>query len=210
MKQSTPKYVRSNSRRPWPDVPRLLQKRREFQHIGDQSVATSVTAFLAWKAFLIVARGSSSGPEKDQCEALVRRMLFKFPELWPTAENFVRTLKTLSTASSSEIADWYADPSLSKKKIEDRVSWARRSIVNMSGALAVRTHTDSQALELAGHAYAVRSAVLAHGAIHSTGNRFAIVVPAFEDLSSQIASAGYAERADIPLSVAFEECHVSA
>lgn len=171
-------------------------------------MATSVTAFLAWKAYLIVARGSVNGPEKVQCGRLATLMLGKFDELWPTAAAFAKALKPLTVASAVELTDWYADPSLPAKTIDKRVRWAKRSIASVNAAVERQARGDALAEELADHAYAIRSAVLAHGAIHSTGNRFQVIVPLFEEFTSRIACAGYADRAEISLQDAFEECRV--
>ena len=52
--------------RPFKDVPRLLQMRSEIQgkKIGEHETS-AVTAFLAWRAFLIVARQTEVCKEKD-------------------------------------------------------------------------------------------------------------------------------------------------
>lgn len=196
------------SRKPWPDVPRLLQRRRHFQDLGDHSVASSVTAFLAWKAFLIVARGSSSGAEKDQCATLTSSMLSQHSDLWLPAVEFAKALKPLSRQTDMMLGDWYADPALSPREFENRVRWARRSIVKLNKDLSSGDRGEAVSKALTDHAYAIRSAVLAHGAIHSTGNLFELIVPAFEEFVSQVACAGYAERARIPLAEALEECRV--
>jgi hypothetical protein len=189
-------------------VPRLLQKRRDFRDLADPSVSSSVTAFLAWKAFLIVARGSSTGIEKIQCRHVVRATAATFPELRAPAKRFASALKAIAAGTPTTVADWYSDPALEADDTRKRVQWAKRSIAKLNETLSSDRVGDSVAEELADHVYAIRSAVLAHGAIHSTGNLFQLVVPAFEDFVSMVACAGYAQRAGITLTEALEECRV--
>lgn len=196
------------ARRIWPDVARLLQKRREFRDIRDPNVASSVTAFLAWKAFLIVVRGSATGDEKDQCREVVTRALVEFPILWENAEHFVKSLRPLQSQSANVVGDWYAEPSWTEAQTKGRVAWATRSIGRLHEAMTRKDHRETFAGEIAEHAYAIRSAVLAHGAVHSTGNLFQLIVPRFEDFVARVACAGYAHRAQLPLKEAYEECNV--
>ena len=198
----------SPTRRIWPDVARLLQKRREFLDIGDPTLASSVTAFLAWKAFLIVARGSTTGDEKSQCRRVVIEALDLYPALWANATSFVRALRPLQSASVNVVGDWYADPSRSQREVLSRVGWAQRSIGKLHAAMERKERDATFASDIADHAYAIRSAALAHGAVHSTGNLFQLIVPSFEDFVARVACARYASRAKLELIAAYEECNL--
>ncbi len=197
------------TRLPWPDVPRLLQKRQDFLGL-EAALASSVTAFLAWKAFLIVARGGFQGSEKNQCSELISTALSRHPSLWPCARNFATSLKPLANESPAVVADWYAEESWEPDARERRVSWAKRTLREMAAANEHEKGGSRLLEHLSDHAYAVRSAVLAHGAIHTTANHFERIVPAFEVFVSHVACAGWAERARLSLDAAMMECRLNA
>ena len=189
-------------------MPRLLRKRREFGELTDQTVATSITAFMGWKAFLIVARGSHSGAEKAQCEATTVTVLNGFPELWQLTETFANRLRALRQESLPTAADWYCDPSWDQDQTEGRVRWAMRTIKELNEALTAGKRTPAVASLISDHVYAMRSAVLAHTSVQSTGNLFQHIVPSFEALVCALACGGYAARAKISLDQAKTECNV--
>lgn len=194
--------------RPWSDVPRLLRKRRQFADLGDRSLASSVTAFLAWKAFLVVARGSAAGEEKQQCISTVAEVLSQHPGLWTAAEAFGKALRALRQASPAVVTDWYCDAAWDQAKSKRHVEWALRSIREINERIAAGQRTSAEAAILADHMYAMRSAVLAHVSVQSTGNLFQHLVPPFEQLTCRVACAGYAQRAGLDLSAAESECDV--
>jgi len=196
--------------RPWPDVPRLLKKRNDFrQLLGDATLAGSVTAFIAWKAFLIIARGSLDGDEKAQVRGLFRATMGADRDLlWIAASAFVTSLRGIAEGTPQSVADWYADQSWARAKRDGQVDWAKRSIGRLSAAFASGQRSAELAEQVADHVYAVRNAVIAHGAVHTNANHFQRVVPRFEHLTNLVTCAGYATRADLPLSTVMEECCV--
>lgn len=198
-------------RRPWPDVPRLLTKRSEFrQLLGDPELAGSVTAFIAWKAFLIVARGIAEGDEKRQVREVFRVALSPDRDvLWDAASRFASALRGIALDSPALIAEWYADQAWEPTKRDSSVEWAKRSIRRLSDGLNAKQRLPELAELLADHAYAVRNAVIAHGAVHTNANHFHRVVPAFEQLVCLVTCAGYAARAGLPLTIVLEECHAA-
>jgi hypothetical protein len=201
-------FSMTGNRRPWPDVPRLLQKRRQFAELGDRSLASSVTAFLAWKALLVVARGSETGDEKQQCIRTVTMALSHHPEFWAEAESFTRALRALTQVSAAVVQDWYCDTAWEPDKSARHAEWATRSIREANELMAEGRKDATLAERVGDHLYAMRSAVLAHASVQSTGNLFQLVVPPFEQLTCHVACGGWADRAGIALDVAMEECDV--
>lgn len=188
----------------WPDVGRLLRKRREFAGLADKSVANSATAFLAWKAFLIVSYDESA-KEQDRCAATVINALEKFPELWADAEKFVLALQVFERASPRQVAEWYCDSQLDKQAQEKRVEWARRTIKLLKNDLSAGMKGEKQAERVASHMYAMRNAVIAHAAVHSSDMVFQRIVPCFERLTCRVTCATYALRAGMSLEDANRE-----
>jgi len=200
--------TKSNPSRVWPDVPRLLLQRKSFLDIRDTNVASSVTAFLAWKSFLIAARGSFPGPEKLKCVQTVQMALVDNPSLWKDAERFVTALRPLQRESANVVADWYAEPSWTKDAIRGCVERVQRDIGTAYDAIKRQDHTERVAELVGKQAYSIRSATLAHGAVHSTGTLFQRIMPAFEMFVARTACTAYAKRAELDLSTAYEECNV--
>ena len=191
----------------WPDVQRLLLKRRDFTDLADRSVANSATAFLAWKAFLIVSY-SESAKEQDRCARTVLESLKTFKDLWEDASKFVVALRIFEKASPRLIAEWYCDTELSKEAQNLRVDWALRTIKQLGADVANGRREEKQAKLLAQHMYAMRNAVIAHGAVHTSNQLFQQIVPCFERLTCRVTCASYAIRAEISLEAAMEHLGV--
>jgi|ERR1035437_4293991 hypothetical protein len=188
----------------WPDVGRLLRKRREFVDLADKSVANSATAFLAWKALLIVSY-TESVKEQDRCATTVSNALENFTELWEDADKFVSALQVFERASPRQVAEWYCDSQLDAQAREKRVEWARRTIKLLKSDLSAGTRGKKQAQLVASHMYAMRNAVIAHAAVHSSDMVFQRIVPCFEHLTCRVTCGSYALRAAMSLEDAMRE-----
>lgn len=194
--------------RPFKDVPRLLQMRSEIQgkKIGEYETS-AVTAFLAWRAFLIVARQTEVGKEKDVCEKKIEEMLKQHNELKEVTEKFVKSLKPLIQQSENVVKDWYCDIA-QEPQYPFSVDTIRQKIKKMNEAFTHPEGWKGISRDITYHAYAIRNCVLAHGTMHSTGNLFQSIMPAFDNFVASIACAGYATQSKITFNEAKEECHV--
>ena len=185
---------------PFQDVSRLLQMRSEIREkkIG-QFETSAVTAFLAWRAFLIVARKATGGHEKDFCAKKIKDMLVQHNELKEVTERFVNSLKQFPQQTEEVIKEWYFQP--------DDVPLIMREIKSMNETCIKPEGWKTISWQLTQHLFAIRNCVLAHGTMHSTGNLFQSIMPAFDNFVASIACAGYATQFKIPFSQAKKDCH---
>ena len=186
--------------RPFSDVPRLLQMRSEIKgkKIG-QFETNAVTAFLAWRAFLIVARTATGGHEKNFCLKKIKATLEEHNELKEVTESFVNSLKQFTQQPEEVIKEWYSPP--------NDVTIIMREINDMN-VECTKPGGWKKPWPLTEHLFAIRNCVLAHGTMHSTGNLFQSIMPAFDNFIASIACAGYATQSKITFNKAKEECHV--
>jgi hypothetical protein len=199
-------------KRPWQDVPRLLRARARFRtEFEDPNARSSVPAFLAWKALLIVAKGSSQGGERSQCAEAIKHAMASETLLRPHALAFVKNLQPFRSVSPAVVRDWYVDPQLEGPPARERVDYILRQIKRLAPLTeqpAGSSFREEHLADLADQVYAVRCAVIAHVSVLSTGNLFQTVVPAFEDLTAGVALSAWAERARLTLREAEAETGV--
>ena len=110
------------------------------------------------------------------------------------------------------VSDWYLRPEeydlASQAEISNRVDSIVRRVIALVDKLDNTPRGQLHLLDndITFHFYNVRNAVLAHAAVMSTGNLFAIVVPAFEHVAQSLAIAGWARRSGAP----FDEARIAA
>lgn len=196
-----------SKKRPWPDVPRLLQMR---QKVGDiqPGIATSLTAFLAWKAFLITAKSVGTGSERERCverlaEAQKQEAGCRIP-----AARFADALEVLVEQSNVAIAEWLAADDDDEATRDEKVATFKRKIQRLTPRAKNSGLALSDRWTIAEHAISLRNSIIAHGSVHSTGNLFQFVVPRFESFIAASACQGYAAKAGLTYEEALNECAV--
>jgi hypothetical protein len=200
------KQTKANARKPWPDVPRLLQQRKKLGEVLGPTVASSVTAFLAWKAFLITAKSQGSGAERDRCRQRIADAIATSTECHLAADKFVAAREMSSAQSNMAVAEWFC--------LEDTDASARDGIIRRfrTGMRRLSDRAPDALLSADDRAFVaeycvrLRNSVLAHGSVHSTGNLFEIVVPRFDALVCLVACQGYSERLGVTFPEARAEC----
>lgn len=80
----------------------------------------------------------------------------------------------------------------------------------MSSRDADRLADATAAYDLGEDMYAVRSAVIAHASIQTTGNLFSNIVPPFGELAARATCGGIAIRASLPLQDILHTAHVGS
>lgn len=199
-------------RLPWTDALRILRKRRDVgKGLSETSLADSIQAFLAWKAFIIVARGiTPAGREKNQCQELLRQALGGYEELLLPARQFVRGLEALSKQTDGLLQDWYCEEDWQPAEKTERITRMRKSVSRLAaerreeGLRSARSSYD-----IGENMYAVRSAVIAHASVSTSGNLFPHIVGPFGELASLSACAGIALRAAVQLQEVIEQADVA-
>lgn len=193
---------------PWADALRLLRKRQEIaQEIREPLLGDSVQAFMAWRAFLIVARGTYPGVrEKAQCQEMLRLALRDYPESQGPASALLKGLVVLSKQIPSTIAPWYTDDDSTEEACRDALEKAQRRFRSYRAMEGIdEDNLDRLATDLGSDVYAIRSAVIAHASVTTSGNLFMAIVPAFTSLVAVCACAGIASRAAVPLAQVMKE-----
>ncbi len=186
----------SKSKRRFPDVHRLLSARDNFRELQGEG-ASSVPAFLAWKAFLVVARLECGTSEKHKVIASCRESITRFgPDLEESVKRFSVALSSVNNVPDSVVRDWYVSAEMyeqvSKSYIADEVAQARRRIARMQRAIDRATSCSVFPCEEIGlELYRIRNVVLAHPRVLTGANLFETIVPAFEDLVYRLALAGW-------------------
>lgn len=184
----------------WPDVGRLLRARGQFRSYGTADAASSVPAFLAWKAFLLVARGTDEGSEPSQCAKLIAQSLEACAELTPRAVTLATNLQDFRRVSPAVVQMWFVPDSVGAEQATAEVQGMLRRIRSLERFGELNGANGSRAAyTLGGICYAIRNAVLAHVNVLSTGNLFQRIVPPFEELVAAVAVAGWAKRAGVSL-----------
>lgn len=198
-------------RLPWGDALRILRKRRDLVGgLSEPQLTDSIQAFLAWKAFAIVARGiTPEAREKNQCQELMRITL-PMSALRNPALRFVRGLEALIEQSPALMSDWYCEEDWDASAKTRRVEEARRRVRRTSKSMKAGDglQSPSTAYDIGEDMYAVRSAVIAHASVHTGGNLFPHLVPPFGSLAALSACAGIAIRASVELDSVLEDADV--
>jgi hypothetical protein len=169
-------------------------------------VATSLTAFLTWKAFLITAKSVGVGAERDKCVKAVAEAIRVDAACQLAAAGFASALELLAEQSPIAIAEWLAsddDEAVARDGKVDRFQRAMRKLTPRKKAEPLPL---GERFTVAEYAYSFRNAVIAHGNVHSTGNLFQYLVPKFEELVLSVACVWYADRIGITSAEARHEC----
>ncbi len=198
---------------PWKDALRILRKRQGIvSDLSETALADSIQAFLAWKAFVIVARGTTpTAKEKNQCQELLRLALGAYPQIVAPADGFVRGLEALARQSDAMLEDWYCEEDWEQDLRRARITQARRRVRQLGASRARGALADpSVAYDLGQDMYAVRSAVIAHASVNTSGNLFPAIVGPFGQLAAVGACAGIALRSGTSLERVMGEAHESA
>lgn len=164
--------------------------------VGDlqQGIATSVTAFLAWKAFLITAKSQGSGSERDKCIPRIAEAIGAATECSSAAVAFASALEHLAAQSNAQIAEWLASDADEVPARDAKVARFKREVRRLSRRELDGSLSEEGRFLVAGCAFAIRNSVLAHGSVHSTDGLFAHVVPAFDEFVCAVACQGYAKQ----------------
>jgi hypothetical protein len=188
------------------DVPRLLRAKEQFRSLSSIDAASSIPAFLAWKAFLIVARQESAPTEKRRCQDSVAETLKAFPDevMGPTRE-FVENLQLLRNprmASPSVVEDWFISMDDLTSLQRDQLTIQRERILRSIERLDRALQGDGRLLLNEGDAigeqlYRVRNSVIGHASVVTGMVLFDRIVPAFESLVSELALLGRARLGNI-------------
>jgi len=194
-------------RKPWRDVPRLMQMRNR---VGDlqAGVATSVTAFLAWKAFLITAKSCGTGAERERCISRIAEAISLDHECQHVAGRFADGLLLLADQSNVAVAEWLAVDDDDEVTRDGRVARFKRDVRRMSPRARNSPLPIQDRFTIAECAVAFRHSVIAHGSVHSTGNLFQLIVPPFDDLVCAVTYQGYAQRLGLSLDEVKNDCTV--
>lgn len=193
-------------RKPWGDVPRLLQQRERISAMLGQDVAASVTAFLVWKAFLITAKSVGTGSEKDRCVERITSAIEQEAACRAAAGQFALALEILCEQSNAAIAEWFAVDDGEAEQRDAVVLNFKRNVRRFTPRAKGAPLPPQDRFTIAYAAFALRNAVIAHGSVHSTGNLFELLVPRFEALICAVACQGYAQRLEISFEEARDEC----
>lgn len=98
--------MNARKKRSFPDVHRLLWVREDFRALQGDG-ASSVPAFLAWKAFLIVTRLETGSTEKEKvcasCRASIEQMGL---ELDGRINEFAMALSSVNNVTDPVVAEW--------------------------------------------------------------------------------------------------------
>jgi hypothetical protein len=198
----------SPRKKPWPDVPRLLQARARLATVFDEGVVSSVTAFLAWKAFLITAKSLGTGAERDRCTERIRDAIASEPTCARAAARFATALEILSEQSNVAVAEWLVSDGDDADKRDRTVARFRREVGKLTSRGRSEPLAQPDRFSVAEWAFAFRNAVIAHGSVHSTGNLFRLLVPSFDEMVCAVACQGYSTQLGISFEEARDECNV--
>jgi len=180
--------------------------RRRIEHF-QSGIVTSVTAFLAWKAFLITARSIGARSERDRCVERLLQAQQQQRECRVYAARFAEALEALSEQSNVAIAEWLAADDDDEDTRDGKVARFKREIARLTSRDdAELTVADQHTI--AEYAVYLRHSVIAHGSVHSTGNLFEFVVPKFEDFIASVACQGYASNGGLSFQEAAHECAI--
>lgn len=195
-------------RLPWSDALRILRKRQELvRDLKEAELKDSIHAFLAWKAFAIVARGTTpEAREKNQCQELMRLALPAAPEMKEPARLFVRGLEGLVSQSPALMEAWYCEEDWAIEEKQRRTTDAKRRVRRLAPKVHAGDLDDPEtAYDIGENMYSVRSAVIAHASVHTGGNLFPHIVVPFGKLAAMTACVGIALRAEVPLQIVLSE-----
>jgi hypothetical protein len=184
----------------------LLKQREQIRGMIGRDVATSVTAFLAWKAFLITAKSVGTGSEKNRCIERIAAAVENELACRAAAAQFAFALQILCGKSNVAIAEWVAVDDDDVEHRDRVVLNFKRDIHRLTPGAKGAPLAVEDRFTIARAAFAIRNAVIAHGSVHSTGDLFGLVVPAFDEFVCAVACQGYAQRLAIPYEEANHEC----
>jgi hypothetical protein len=193
------------------DAVRLLEKRRTFEsEVSDPAHYLSISAYLSWRAFIIVSRGTCDGSsETEKTQQLIVRAFLDHPGLQRYLIPFAKAIREIARASDITMREWYCDPDLPGDVQSRRVEDARRRIKRIvhdvlgDGTLSINTCYD-----IGQDIYAIRSAVIAHASITTGGNLFDATVESFADVVAIASCAGIADRSKLPVDEVMRIVHV--
>jgi hypothetical protein len=178
---------RKNSR--VPDVPRLLALKHQVREsILGEETASSVSAFIAWKALLLASQAEVGGSEIARLKATVVECLRRYPkELRPALTSFVVALTRVSgpDVTPSVKSEWMGDPG----ELAGEVDRVLRSVKQLSRRLP-ETPDDrlwTLAEEVALRLRQIRHVVIGHARVTTGTPLFATIVKPFEELVTQLA-----------------------
>lgn len=172
-----------------PDVPRLLRLKQQVRTsvLGDET-ASSIAAFIAWKAFLLASMVEEGGDEADRVERTVAACLRHYPvQMRPPLASFVVGLKRLSGPDITPALrmEWLGQP----QKIGNEVERIVRSVKRLVRELP-ETPDDKLwmiAPSVGEHLRHVRHVVIGHARVTTGTPLFPMIVRPFEDLVAQLA-----------------------
>lgn len=206
-------------RRFLPDVPRLLKSKDQFRTLASPDAASSIAAFLAWKAFLLVARAETDASEKRRCQSSVVKTLRHFPdELFPNVRAFADTLQLFRdprAASAEVFNEWFISLDDAAALSRDEIARERGRIARSIERLGHLTNTESTALLVSEGAllgeqlYRIRNSVIGHASVVTGMVLFDRIVPEFERVVSDLALFGRARLASMTAEEALKEFKAS-
>lgn len=174
-----------------PDVGRLLRLRTKVKReLLGPDVASSITAFIAWKACLVAAATERGDDEQTQVESLLETALKQQPSLLrDPLMDFVQALRGLASPEITPMVkqDWLEDPE--HPNLGSEVERVLRQLKTLETKLAQIPDNDLWrfASELTPHLRRVRHVVIGHARVMTTTVQFEKIVPAFEELTARLA-----------------------
>jgi hypothetical protein len=171
-----------------PDVLRLIELKRKVRELvlGEET-ASSVAAFIAWKA-LLLASNVERGSEHERLQAATANCLRNYPnELRSSLTAFVLALRHLSGPDITPAirADWIGDP----RGVGQEVERVLRDIKQLVIVLPKTADKDLPKLarSIAAHLARIRNVVIGHAQVTTGTPLFPIIVRPFEDLVTKVA-----------------------
>jgi hypothetical protein len=176
-----------------PDVPRLLALKQQVRRsVLGEDTASSVAAFIAWKALLLISNAQPGSGEADRIQAGVRTSLRSSPgQLRPAVQSFVGALKRLSASdvTPSVRAEWMEDPRGEEEDIDAVLRSVKHLANQISRAPDEELWTLAPAIAL--NLRRVRHVVIGHVRVTTGSPLFSAIVNPFENLVTQLAELQY-------------------
>jgi hypothetical protein len=171
------------------DVPRLLALKRQVRALVlGEDTASSVAAFIAWKAMLLVSNAQAGSGESERVKAGVTMCLRNHPEqLRPALRSFMAALKRLSASdvTPSVRGEWIEDCREDGQDVDSILRSVRQLAEQLPGTPDDRLWTLGPAVAL--NLRRIRHVVIGHARVTTGTPLFAAIVNSFEDLVTELA-----------------------